>query len=436
MRAHLAKYWDLLRSSYWFLPAVMAIAATVAACLTLYIDLAGGTSANRVFADYAPTDAESAARVLTLIAGAMVTIISLVFSVVIVILTLASSQFGPRLLYTFMRQQGTQVALGVFVAVFIYSLLILSSFKMGPDIPPVPALSTVIALVSAVVAIGVLIFFIHHMADSIQAPRVIAAVRHDLAVAIDRYAAPQSEQPSSFPVLPPLLAPDVVRSNREGFLQACDFEGVLHLATQHDLLVRFRHRPGDFILRDAVLVEVQTANGGALSDELRQSITTAFVFGSRRTVIQDVEFALSQLVEIAVRALSPGINDPFTACTCIDNLSGALAELARREMPRDVRSDEHGTPRLVLDQTDFAGFVDAAFDQIRQQAGTLVGVQIRMLEALKAVGQFVHTVEQRAALRRQANLILEGVAELQLASGDRDAIHARYRDTLAVLAAG
>lgn len=438
MTLRLQKYWETLRGSYWFVPTLMALGAVALAYGLVRVDQRSGeTLIDQVGWIYSGGP-EGARAVLSTIAGSVIGVAGVTFSITIAALTLASSQFGPRLLANFMRDTGNQVVLGTFIATFLYCLLVLRTIRGVEDASFVPQLSVTAGVGLAIASLGVLIFFIHHVALSIQAPQVVHNVAADLHHTIeqmypqqigsgprevepgpDRQQVPESFEKHNAPVL----------SHHNGYIQAVGDERLMELATEHDVVLRIEHAPGNWVVRDQPLVRIWPDSKA--SSELRDEIAEAFILGHRRTNVQDLAFTIHQLVEVAVRALSPGINDPFTAIQCVDQLSAGLVHLAGVDFPAAMRVDEAGKLRVIArDGPTFRGMVDAAFNQIRQYGRDSVAVTIRLLEAIETVLPFTRYEEQRAALLRQAEMILEG-AEMAIPEGQDIAdVKSRYNRVL------
>lgn len=438
MTARLRYLRDLITNSYWFLPALITLAAIALSVVTQAIDhrfmLDGLDDSAWVRSLIYAGGPDGAREVLSTIAGSMITVAGVVFSITIVALTLASSQFGPRVLTNFMRDRGNKVVLGIFIATFVYSLLVLRTIRSGDEAGSavVPHISVTIALVLALASLSVLIYFIHHVATAIQAPNLIAAIAEDLHMGIVGLVPADAEPPANeaqpiSTVLPSEFERDAapVRVARTGYIDVVDAQGLVELAEEHGLLVRLENRPGHFIVKGSALAHVSPAS--ALDADLARQIAGACVIGPRRTSIQDVEFPINQLVEVAVRALSPGINDPFTAITCIDQLGAGLCDLAPRPFPPTCWFGRDGTPRLVIARPiTFPGVVASAFDQIRQNAAHHAAVHIRLLES---IGRIVERASGRSRLEpllAQADLILERSEADVPTEADREAIRERY----------
>lgn len=408
----LGKLWDSLHSSYWFVPTVMAILAIALAFGMLALDRAGYYGPIEKWGWIYTGGAEGARSVLSSVAGSVITVAGTVFSITIVALQLATSNFGPRLMRNFMQDIGNQIVLGTFIGTFIYCLLVLRTIRgEGDDYDRfVPQLAVTVGFLVAIVSIGVLIYFIDHASTIIQAAHVISEVGADLDDATDRLfpeklgrSAPRSQQqvaaiPTDFD-----FVASPIKATSSGYLQIVDDKELMQLAYQHNLLLRLEYRPGEYIVKGSNLVMVYP--GEDVNPKLTQQINNAFILGKERTEQQDVEFPINQLVEVALRAISPGINDPFTAIRCIDQLSAGLSRLAQREFPSPYRYDDNDKLRVIAKRVTFAQLTDAAFNQIRQYGKSDVAVTIRLLEAIATIASYTSAQQDRAALLRHAEMI-------------------------------
>lgn len=425
MRTTLRNLWEKLTSSLWFVPALMTLAAICAALGSIRLDrseLAIGWAYGG--------GPEGAREVLSAIAASMITVAGVSFSVMIVALTLASQQFGPRLLRNFMRDTGNQVVLGTFIATFTYCLLVLRTIHSGNE-EFVPHVSVTVAIVLGLASLGVLIYFIHHAAVSIQAPELIATVSADLQAGIERLFPEQiGESLETDPAEGAHLfaTSRVITATRSGYLQSIADDSLMDLAGEHDLIVALRCRPGDFIVPGDELARVhpaERADEGTLA-----AIRSAFACGTQRTHLQDVDFTFQQLVEVAVRALSPGINDPFTAMSCIDRLTEAFCALASRSFPTSLRRDEDGRIRIAALAPDFGAMLNSAFGPIRHYGRSSVLVTVRLLEAIERIGRRARRAPDRLALLEQARIIERGSREGLPEEADRQVVAERFRRVL------
>jgi len=308
MRTRIFNLWYHLLSSFWFIPATMTALAIVLAL--------GVERADRAVDDEGSPwvyggNADGARAMLSTIAGSVMTVTGVVFSITIAALSLASQQFGPRLLRQFMKDKGNQVVLGVFIATFVYCLLVLRLVR-GGDSPFVPGLSITIALALALLSLAVLIYFIHHVASTIQANSIIADVGHELDRVMLRVFPKELGEGAPEPELTPVdraaierLAREggVVKATSQGYIEAVDNERLMQISEGRDLLVRLELRPGDYVVKDMPLATLLPAEQ-ASDDDVRRALNTAFILGPTRTMEQDVQFGVAQLVEVAARAIA------------------------------------------------------------------------------------------------------------------------------------
>jgi uncharacterized membrane protein len=440
MRTRLRNVWQLLNTSFWFLPTLMALAAIGLAFLTTDIDARTDAHWRGALGWVWGGGPEGAREMMATIASSMITVAGVVFSITIVSLQLASSQYGPRLLGNFMRDKGNQLVLGTFVATFIYCLLVLRAVRGVEGEEFVPHLSITIGIVLALASLAVLIYFIHHVADSIQAETLTAATARDLRAVVD-YLFPEMlgqdkpEPDDDPPDLPPDLDRNcnAVPAASSGYLQAIETETLMEAACAHDLVLRLLHRPGDFIVEGDTLAQAWPAD--RCTAEITQHIGAAFILGRQQTLTQDVKYSAHQLVEIAVRALSPGINDPFTAIACVDWLGASLRQLAQRRIPSAYRYDSDRRLRVIAPTTTFVDLADIAFNQIRQYGYRSVPVMLRILETVVRLVKHVRRTEDREALRRHAELVWEDCQRGIDNHRDREKLERLYRRALTALGA-
>ncbi|HET6604519.1 MAG TPA: DUF2254 domain-containing protein, partial [Xanthomonadaceae bacterium] len=386
MNGKLFKYWNRVRSGFWFVPAVMAGVAVALALVSVTVDepLAEWLALNLGWRFAG--GAEGASAVLGIVAGSMITVAGVVFSMTLVALSLASSQLGPRLLRNFMRDSTTQVVLGTFIATFLYCLIVLRTIRRPEEVAFVPHLSVTLGVLLAVASVGVLIYFIHHVSVSIQANEVAARISKELIERIDHLFPEHIEGAPTIPTEPSDVGSFEVSDKdarpvgaaKDGYLQFIDGEALLALAVKEDLVVRLEQRTGNYVVASCPLATIWP--GSRVTDRLADQIRSLFVLGHQRTSDQDIEFGVNQLVEIAVRALSPGLNDPFTAITCVDNLGSVLSRLVKRDVPSHYRHDHQHELRVIATPNTFHQVADAAFNQVRQYSGSSVAVTLRLLD--------------------------------------------------------
>jgi uncharacterized membrane protein len=424
-----------LISSYWFIPGGMSVSAIVTALCLGYVDSIPEFS--EWFTNHSPlqTTPTAARSVLTIIAGSAISVAGVVFSITILVLNMAAAQFGPRLLANFMEHPGTQFVLGAFLGTFTYSLVMLTFIREGEGQEIfVPQLGTSFGIVSGIISFLMLIYFINHVAVFIQAAHVIDSVslrmskvmkdvfpHHDTTASSPDDEEDESSQAEN-DACRQLLA------TQSGYIQAYDFPGLLELAEEHDLHITLKRRAGHFIMSGETLLAITPDK--ELDEDTEQELIQCVALGVERVLSQDPEFAVHQLVEIALRALSPGINDPYTAINCIDRLAAVLAEMASRRLPSRYLCDDAGRRRVTTSPFTYVGMVDAAFDQLRQHAAGQAAVTFRLVEIIERLAKHPgkdpgrNTIPQpfREALSRQ----LDAICHLNRNGFDNPIDHEEY----------
>jgi uncharacterized membrane protein len=342
---------------------------------------------------------EAGARALLgAIATSTIGVAGTTFSITVAALSLASGQMGPRLLRNFVRDAGNQVALGVFLGTFVYALVVLRTVRSVEEGTFVPHLGVTGALVLALLCVGTLTWFVHHIASGINVETVIGTVHAELREAVARLTL---DRPDAEPTgAPPPGCPVTVRQG--GYLRALGEEELADWAAERGAAVVLLVRPGDYVFPGVPLAEVFPA---ALAEEATERVRDALSLGDRRAAAQDLEFAVRQLTEVAVRALSPGINDPFTAIAVLDRFGDVLCGMTDRHLPgRAVLRD--GRAVLFRRTVDYDGLLDAMFHMVRQNGASSAAVLLRLMEVLGAVLAAERAPERRTALRRHADLVL------------------------------
>lgn len=429
-----------MKTSFWFIPTLMVLAAIIISNYIISIDRGSTTNYLNYYGFLHSVSPEGARSILSTLAASMMSVTGVTFSITIVVLNLASSQFGPRLLRNFIRDKSIQFVLGTFVASFIYCLIVLRSIQaVGTDIF-VPNLSVTFAVGLALLDAGVLIYFIHHIATSIQADKVVAGVSEELERNIRRiFTHELDDQPDEITDKISQLQEEnkahyhnhTIIADRKGYLQAIDLDGLLQTAKENDYLIRLHLRPGQFVVADGTLAVVSSEK--KFDMDHTEAVTKAFIVGANPTPEQDLEYSIHQLVEVAIRALSPGINDPFTAMACVDQLGSALCRLGKKKFPSSSYFDDQGQLRLKIKTFTYSGMLNASFDQIRQYGRSSMAVTTRLLETLLLIAEQTLQAEQRKAIYRQANMILRASQETVFEQNDREDVQKRYELLLCTL---
>ena len=427
-----------LRTNLWLVPTVEVLAATALFVATGAVDRAAYQGSIRLPAWVISGTADAARQILTSVAGAVITVVGIVFSITIVTLTLASTQFGPRMLRNFIRDRGTQLTLGTFVATFVYCILVLVSIGPGDHGDYVPHLSITMTFQLVLIDLAVLIYFIHHIATQIQLPQVIAGIAQDLAHAVDAQSADSprdaATQPPDAVSLEELIATiaesgAVIATPKSGYLQFIRHSQLVRIASEADAVLRLPYRPGHFLVQGRELARVWPPEA---ADHVASYLERAQATGPHRTLTQDVAFGVDQLVEIAIRALSPAVNDTFTAMTCVDWLGDCLCKIAQVWAPTQVHRDRAGTIRVISDQVSFERLVQRAFEKIRQASWAMPAVMIRQLEALTTIMEQTTDPAQARALMEQATMIQRANAASVPEEADRADVQRRYAALVAI----
>ena len=425
---------EALRTNLWLVPTAEIVFAVALFAGTYALDRSAYDSSWHLPSFVISGSADAARQILTAVAASVITVVTLVFSITIVTLTLASTQFGPRMLRNFIRDRITHLTLGSFVATFVYSVLALVSIRHGSHGEFVPHISVTVTMALLVLDVGLLVVFIDHIAKSIQLPQVIASIAEDLSRAIDTDTAPDlSGARKAGPSLTEMtarLAEDsaTVRAPSSGYLQYVSMSTLIDISTASGAVIRLLHRPGHFVVEGEPLAEVWPADA---APRVARALGGAHATGPHRTLTQDLSFAVDQLVEIAIRALSPAVNDTFTALACIDWLGDSLGKIASRWHPVVVHRDAAGHVRVITVTISFRRLVERSHDKIRQASRGMPAVMIRQLDALSKVVTRTRTAEQRGLLLAQAEMILRASEESVPEHADRADVRRRYDAVLA-----
>jgi uncharacterized membrane protein len=426
---------EALRTNLWLVPMIEVVVALVLYAGTHVLDRAAYDGHVTLPSWVIAGSADAARQILTALAAAVITVVGVVFSIMIVTLTLASTQFGPRMLRNFIRDRGTQVTLGTFVATFVYSTLVLISISPGPhgDFVPHASITVSVALVAA--SMGVLIYFIHHIATSIQLPQVIASIASDLSQAIENESSDAGQLEAGPSVVELLLRMEdgggAVPAPASGYLQFIRHNTLIGIATEKGAVIRLLHRPGHFVVAGQPMATVWPPDcAPAVTDALRR----AHITGPYRTLTQDLAFAVDQLVEIGIRALSPAVNDTFTALTCIDWLGDSLCRITTRWRPTRVHRDSHGYVRVITAHVSYERLVERAFEKIRQAGRGMPAVLIRQLDALTKIMLETTSADQRELLLAQAEMIMRLAEESISEQADLLDVRREYDEVLAAAA--
>ena len=406
----LKQLWSNLRSSFWFLPSLIVAGSIAVAFALIQVDTAGGQQWMSRWPRLFGAGAAGARGMLSTIAGSMMTVVGVTFSMLLVTLALASSQYTSRILRNFMRDRVTQVVFGIFAGIFTYCLIVLRTIRNADEGGFVPSLAVTFGVVLAIGGISVLIVFIHHIAASIQASSIIASVAAETMMAVDRLfpeklgrgPVDDDEDQSLLPL--PERSWQAVPAKGNGYIQRVNHAALLRLAQEHQTIVRMERGIGEFVVQGTPLASL--ALEAPPGEEVIAALQAAYSIRRHRTVEQDSAFGIRQLVDMALRALSPGINDTTTAVMCVDYLTAILAQLASRPIPSSRRYEE-GELRVITIGPTFASLLAQSFDQIRGSAKGNVAIMLRILGALHTIGSLTASLSRRRALREHVLWIAE-----------------------------
>ena len=398
-----------VRASLWFTPSVAAVVSLAAALALAEIAPKNGPLADLPW----PGDANAASTVLQVIATTIIPVTSLTFSLVVVALQLASQQFSPRLLREFARDWVIQAVLAVLVSAFVFALTVLLGLNSDE---PVPKLAVNIAFVLSLASIGALLAFLGHIVRALRIDTMMVAVHGETVATLQQVYPPLDEPAPNRPDDVP--GPDgaaVVPSRRSGFVKVIDPAALVRVAEAEDLLLWMTLRPGDHVTLGTPLGTACRQDGSAVPDELARRIAgdvlDAVELGYERTSEQDTAFGLRQLADIAVKALSPGINDPVTAAHAVGYMADLLVRLHGRWLGPQVYAGRDGTPRVVVPDRDHLYYLELACGQVRRYGRREPTVLIALLRMLRDVGLSVQDERQAQQVRDQTRLVVAEMAD-------------------------
>ena len=440
-------FWRNINSSLWFVPTLMVAGAVLLAYFLVVLDLHIGRKWVSNYPLLFGSGADGARGVLSAVAGSMMTVAALSFSLTLSTLAQVSNQYTPRVMRNFMRSRTNQLVLGCFVGIFAYCLFVLRTIRGGDEGSFIPPIAVTGGLVLAMLSIGVLIFFIHHMASSIQATNIVREVTQETEASIQRLfpekmgAQAELGKEAELRFQANTLRWVPVPAQDNGYVQDIDNDGLLKMAQELGGVVRMAHGIGSFVSRGATLASVARYDSPLplpLADKVADDLNEHFSLGSQRSLEQDVGFGLRQIVDIALKALSPGINDTTTSIICIDYLGSLLAQLAAAYFPGTLRTGDDtddATPvRVVAIQPSFAGYLDTAFDQIRVSGEGNVAVYLRLLTALATAAARTADPARHQALRTHVGRIREAAARTLDTDYERDQVRTHAREVEELLA--
>lgn len=409
-----------LSDSLWFVPSAIVLASLLLA-LAL-VDLSSALDARllvrypRIFG----ASAESSRSMLSTIAGSMVTTAGVTFSVMVLAVSQASTQYTPRVMRNFMRDRLSQVTLGALIGVFVYCLIVLRTVRSGDELF-IPSVAVAAAVLLALVAVALLMYFIHHIASTLEAGEILGSVAKETLHFADRQFAEElrDEEPAeSLDSSPRWTAAQWqgIPSSRSGYIQHLDVDGLTQTADRWNAVVRMERAVGEFVAQGTAIASIV---GCPVSDDIVSGVNDQYVIDTYRTVFQDPSFGIRQMVDIAIKALSPGVNDSTTAVTAVDYLAAVLVRIASRQIPPNERL-VRGEVRLIMRQPTFNEMLDEAFSEIRRNASNNPRVLLSILGALELVARAAKSPGRRKAVAGQLDKLFETFEQLPGIRTDSD----------------
>lgn len=401
--------WHYLRSSFWFLPGLIVLSGIALAVILIAVDSWMEKGTLDRWSTLFGAGAEGARGMLSAIASSMITVAGVAFSITIVALSLASNQYSSRVLRNFMRDPLNQTVLGVFLAVFAYCLVVLRVIRGPQEGDFVPSIAVLGGVVLAFVGIGFFIAFIHHIAYSIQASSILLAIAKETLGAVDNLfpeGLGHGKSEDDDHQLPDLnqVTWQPVPARSLGYIQSINNRMMIEFARQRQVMIRMERSIGDFVAEGIVLASV--SGDQPPNESLIEDLNDVYTINSQRSVEQDTAFGIRQLVDVALKALSPSVNETTNALMCIDYLMVILSRLASRRIEPRHRFDDDQL-RVIARGPTFQSLVDEAFDQIRENAGGNVEALKRLIHALETVGRAAVNERRRRILLEHLERVVE-----------------------------
>lgn len=420
----ISSFTQRVSDSLWFVPSTIVLASLLLALALVDLSSVLDPGLLDRFPRIFGASAESSRSILSTIAGSMVTTAGVTFSVMVLAVSQASTQYTPRVMRNFMRDRVSQVTLGALIGVFVYSLIVLRTIRSGDELF-IPSAAVAAAMLLALLAVALLMYFIHHIASTLEAGTVLASVAKDTLHYADRLFTeelkageddepPQASARSSNTEWQPIWA------RRSGYIQHLDIEGLLQTADEWGVVIRMDRAVGEFV---AAGTQLASLTGRSVDEDIVDGINAQYVIDTYRTVFQDPSFGIRQMVDIAIKALSPGVNDSTTAVTSLNYLAAVLVHIASRRIPLAERR-VNDKMRLIVRQPTFEEMVDEAFSEIRRNASNNLRVLLSLLGALELVAQAAKSPARRKAVVAQLDKVFETLQCLPGIRTDSDSARA------------
>ncbi|MCX7620476.1 MAG: DUF2254 domain-containing protein [Acidimicrobiales bacterium] len=413
--ARVAKIREALRESLWFTPMLFVVAAIIGAIITTNLEYE--VARDRDFSAFFAVNADDARAIVSTIATSMLTFMGVVFSITLVALQVASGQYSPRVVRGFVRNRTTKITLGTFMATFVFSLLVLGTFQTSNADRTVfvPILSVALAQLLVLATLFVFIAFVHSIVRAMRVTYVIDGIAEETRKAIEENQVPRSEIVEIDPAHYTQPTHVIALEGPPGVLDGVEADRMVALARSYDCVLRVLPKVGDYLATGVSIIEV-FGNDAPRWSEIRSCL----VLGAERTLYQDIAYGFRQLVDIAIRALSPAVNDPTTAAQVIDRLTDLLIRLARQNRRQNAIVDRDGSVRLLFSIPSWSDLLDLAFDEIRVYGADSPQIPRRLLAALDDIEAVIADAPQEplnrhrdavfAAAKRHSSGTLAGLA--------------------------
>jgi uncharacterized membrane protein len=401
-------FYQKLTSTFWFIPLLIIFTSIGLSLVTLKLDLDYPFKTSGILNLVFSENASSGRTLLATIAGAMIGVAGTVFSITLVVLQLASSQFGPRLLQNFMYKRLNQIVLGQYLATFLYCLIILNSISDIESYAFTPSISILVALILAIFNLVLLIFYIHDVCMSIQPSNILNKLNCQILENLNNLYPEVSHQIDGTQLdatvhVEHLNCVKNITSHDSGYIQYFSLEETLAFAVNNNVILNIVKKPGDYVTKDETIIEVLSNQKAVDLSEVKPEKLLTLDY--KKTAFQDLEFGIHQIVEIASKALSPGINDPYTAINCIDNLTAILSNVATHSEPSPYVFDEDNNIRLIVEKNRFKDYLNVAFNQIRQYGANSPAILIKQMKSLNQISLHDIKVQHEEEIMRHADMI-------------------------------
>jgi uncharacterized membrane protein len=394
-----------IRANFWFVPTTISVFAVAAALVLVEADFA---LQPRNFDWQITIQVASARMAVSTIAGSMITIASLVFSMTLVALTLVSQQFGPRIIVRFMDDRPTQIVLGLFIATFLFALIVLLRIGDAEIDGRVPGFGVGATGLLAVISLGMMIHFINHIATRIQADVIIKELGQDLLNATEKFARLaksgdnklSKEERESISKRFNADSTIMLYATKSGYLRGIDGDQACELARQNSAAIRIEAIPGDFVFKGTPVISIAPDNDEKQDDDKSSRFLKLISLASQRTPEASIVYEINALAEVALRALSPGINDPFTANACIDRLTDGMRIIVNSKHSHRILRDDDQTLRVIFLAIPFSDYLSKAYEPIWHSGNQIPMVQEKLLEALKFLEKIAENRSDKQAIRK------------------------------------